>query len=326
MPIRPFGPTILLLICLSSTALGSSKYALEINNANHSAAGSFIETEENSTDDIGFANPGRYQVYEDTVFDNQTGLEWQRSANYFVPDLSYEERCGTLELGGKWDWRVPNFLELHSIMKYTKPLLPGPNFFIDGDVFPNTYHSAYATSDFDVLDGTENRVIIDFALGTILTTANDLPYASLSNPPKLRCVRAGRGTLLPSFQVNDNGTITDKTRGLIWQVSISEDNHVSNQAEVYCDSLALGGLSHWRVPSIHEISTLLNFRNSSISKHYVNIFPNSQHLWLSSQVNKKNTVEYFQVNFKPLGPAYEYVTSVDDSGPFHFVRCVHSGI
>ena len=59
-----------------------------------------------------------------------------------------------------------------------------------------------------------------------------------------------------------NGTIKDTVTGLLWQKStapgISEGSSTWQQAVDYCDNLTLGGYDDWRLPTIRELSTLID--------------------------------------------------------------------
>ena len=80
-------------------------------------------------------NPTDYTIGALTVIDNITGLEWQRdfsvgvdSVNDWTESLDY---CADLTLDGKTDWRLPELIELQSIVDYGDPL-----FLIDITAFP----------------------------------------------------------------------------------------------------------------------------------------------------------------------------------------------
>jgi hypothetical protein len=53
------------------------------------------------------------------------------------------------------------------------------------------------------------------------------------------------------------GTWTDPTSGLTWQVTPPSDNYEWHEAKSYCDSLSLGGHSDWHLPTIGELRTLI---------------------------------------------------------------------
>ena len=64
----------------------------------------------------------------------------------------------------------------------------------------------------------------------------------------------------PSYQDNGDGTVTDLNTGLMWQQAPDLTNKVSfSNAFVQADALTLGGYGDWRVPSIKELYSLIDF-------------------------------------------------------------------
>ena len=64
----------------------------------------------------------------------------------------------------------------------------------------------------------------------------------------------------PSYQDNGDGTVTDLNTGLMWQQVPDLTNKVTfSNAFVQADALTLGGYGDWRVPSIKELYSLIDF-------------------------------------------------------------------
>jgi hypothetical protein len=61
----------------------------------------------------------------------------------------------------------------------------------------------------------------------------------------------------PSYIDNGDGTITDKASGLMWQKSFSKVSWAN--AEAAAKAAKTGGYSDWRVPTIKELYSLINF-------------------------------------------------------------------
>ncbi len=61
----------------------------------------------------------------------------------------------------------------------------------------------------------------------------------------------------PSFSLNGDGTVTDNVTGLMWQRTDGGEM-TFERALIYCDSLALGGYTDWRIPTCHELFGILN--------------------------------------------------------------------
>lgn len=113
-----------------------------------------------------------------TVTDVGTGLVWQQSDDGTTRNwpnaLAY---CGGLNLGGFTDWRLPNYLELSSIVKY------------------DTYNPAIDTLVFDCrssfyLSATTDACDTGSAWGVYFDNGYDGWYHK-ADSVYVRCVRAG---------------------------------------------------------------------------------------------------------------------------------------
>ena len=67
-----------------------------------------------------------------------------------------------------------------------------------------------------------------------------------------------------SYTDNGNGTVTDNVTGLVWQQSAPSTTFTwgsasaSGTAQYYCATLTLAGYSDWRLPSVIELSSLVD--------------------------------------------------------------------
>jgi len=61
-----------------------------------------------------------------------------------------------------------------------------------------------------------------------------------------------------NYTNNNNGTISDNTTGLIWQKTFS-DKLTWSEAVSYANNSKLGGHADWRIPTIKELYSLINF-------------------------------------------------------------------
>ncbi len=75
----------------------------------------------------------------------------------------------------------------------------------------------------------------------------------------------------PSYQDNGDGTITDLNTGLMWQKTPDLVNKVTlDEAYVGAETLDLGDYTDWRVPTIKELYSLIDFGGSlNISDPYI---------------------------------------------------------
>lgn len=92
------------------------------------------------------------------------------------------------------------------------------------------------------------------------------------------------------YRDNGDGTVTDLNTGLMWQQGDDQNGtgwnspyYTWQQAGDYCSGLSLGGHTDWRLPTVKELTSLLNLGgvDPSIDTEY---FPEcrSNHYWSGS--------------------------------------------
>ena len=64
----------------------------------------------------------------------------------------------------------------------------------------------------------------------------------------------------PSYTDNNNGTVTDNVTGLMWSRSVDGQKLSLSEAIQKAKDLNLAGYSDWRVPTIKELYSLIDFR------------------------------------------------------------------
>jgi len=95
----------------------------------------------------------------------------------------------------------------------------------------------------------------------------------------------------PYFIVNTNSTVTDSITGLMWQQADGGEMTIEN-AELYCDTLSLGGYMDWRLPTAHEAFSILNHQYANPALDTA-VFTKTlaQYWWTSNrQANDSNKV------------------------------------
>jgi len=71
----------------------------------------------------------------------------------------------------------------------------------------------------------------------------------------------------PSFRDNGDGTITDRVTGLMWQQTPRlEQKYTFTEATGAVDTFSLAGYSDWRLPTIKELYSLIDFRGHTMAK------------------------------------------------------------
>ena len=63
-----------------------------------------------------------------------------------------------------------------------------------------------------------------------------------------------------NFKYNDGGgTVSDIATGLMWQKATAPGTYTWAQAISYCENLTLGGHSDWRLPTIEELDSIVDY-------------------------------------------------------------------
>jgi len=212
----------------------------------------------------GLPNPARYTDLPDaTVRDEVTCLVWQKqisSSSYTVTDG--KAYCASLGAG----WRMATRIELTSIMDFTQSAAK-----VDAVAFPGTARAFFKSGSEWVLTtkqtgagaGTDFGWAFNFSDGI---TSNARSGATVD---RVRCVRGGGDSELDAatgaiavppgnqYVLSAAGEVRDNYTHLIWQQGYSPATMPWADAAAYCSTLALNG-NAWRLPSIRELSTLVD--------------------------------------------------------------------
>jgi hypothetical protein len=242
-----------------------------------------------------------------TVTDNITGLMWQKQDDGTTRTWSTAGTyCSSLSVGGHSDWRLPEVLELMSIVNYG---IVSPA--INTIFFPNTQTSYYWSST----TYADNPAAVAWMIGF-----NDGGFntSNMSDYQYVRCVRGGQEA--ESFTDNGNATVTDSGTGLMWQQA-EGGSMTWNNALSYCEGLSLGAQSDWRLPNVKELTSITDFTkfNPAINTTF---FPDAyaSYYW-SSTTYRNYASQAWNVSF------YRTIenSSSKSNVVSNYVRCVRGG-
>jgi hypothetical protein len=278
------------------------------------------------------------------VRDNHTGLVWEVKTT----DRGIHDKGNTYRWGGKtalvtqqardnnwgtfyddWDtlvdgsnnealcgfsdWRVPTLMELDSIVDAGR-ITPS----IDSNYFPNTQSRRYWSSSPDAdWRGYAWYVYFDNGYGSnyYRSTSSFVRLVAGAQAPIAADQQVN--TYIPNqtpdsrYQLHNNGTVTDKWTGLMWQrCSLGQiwDGSSSTctgsvtrlnwqEALQQADSHSLAGYSDWRLPNRKELRSIVAYDRHRPAIN-TTVFPNTPSFtWWSSSPYAGSTQEALYVTF-----------------------------
>jgi len=233
--------------------------------------------------------------------------------------------------GGFSDWRMSTIDELSSLINYSIPSYSGSA--INTGYFPNTVSGFYCSSTTYASD-------TNLAWGLYFGYGFDGTCGKGSYGYYVRAVRGGQSGLFGdlvigsfyslgnasidnagaagNFTDNYDGTVTDTSTGLMWQQTVSSI-YSWEQSLAYCEDLNLGGYTDWRLPTIKELRSIVDYSRYDPSIN-MNYFPNTvSGFYWSSTASAFNTSYAWSLNF---GYGFDNDCTKKDS---NYVRAVRGG-
>lgn len=283
-----------------------------------------------------------------TVTDNITGLEWQKcNAARSGSDCSagtaaiynWYEATGTYEssynksgysvctaLYGS-DWRLPTMKELVTLVNYG---VQSPDATITATYFPNTEASYHWSSNVTAA-ASYGAWGVHFGNGNVLGENKIYDH-------NVRCVRGAQST--QTYTLNDGGTVTDNSTGLIWQrctAGRSGSACESGSAQAYNWYSASGTYhatlnpgsnsvckdlygSEWRLPDAMELESLTDESRYNPAINPIFATTETSCYWTSTTFTN-NASFGRNVSFYYGTVDVEFKTE----GQYNHVRCVSGG-
>ena len=245
----------------------------------------------NSSIDVsaGAPNPESYTDNGDgTVTDNVTGLMWQQKVSTNAPWAEAKSYCATLIVGGHCHWRLPNLVELESMMDYARD--GGPS--ILGAYFPEAWSSVFWTSS-----PMANTPSSAWYVNTYDGSPGTHP---ITDGSYIRCVQAPTPVVPLPFRYSvASGTVYDQRSKLTWQDSIPSATYTWADAKPYCSGLSatLGG-TLWRLPTVKELLSIVDVTRSTPSIDTTAFSVTwSDFFWSSTTYAASTTVNPWVVSF-----------------------------
>ncbi|MDH5716281.1 MAG: DUF1566 domain-containing protein [Spirochaetia bacterium] len=249
----------------------------------------------------------------EVINDLTMGLSWQRvSGGQSFTGLTAVETnsplftkieaanyCSSLNTDGL-SWRLPEIYELLLLSNYS---LTNPA--IDTSLFVGPYGSSeeafyWSNTSF----GDMNSWTLNLQTGKNQAVDNNTQQY-------VKCVSQS----LPArqdYQENGDGTISDYASGIIFMkcpagtiVDYNTTNYCNGEKTLstwvealsFCENLNYAGNTNWRLPSIRELSSMIDFSSEAVTSLSKLMFPAAAGSFWSSTTNVNSTSEAWQVNF-----------------------------
>ena len=230
-------------------------------------------------------------IKDETVTDTDTALMWENTSHVEKDDVFSDinksnDYCQRLKLAGYNDWRLPTINELVTI--------PINNVLRSAPV--DTYRGYWSTTKY--VNNTK-----DF-----WTRGTDYDIAYSRGGGYTRCVRnINKSKIYVTYdnylEDKTKHIILDTSTNLLWQNEVFTKDETSSyqhefgygklldriDARDYCESLHLGGYSEWKLPTLNEFYSLIDFKNknSSISEIFEN---NDDIYWIEDYGSRNNLI------------------------------------
>ncbi len=233
------------------------------------------------------AQPAYRDNGDGTVTDLNTGLMWSKGLDgHKVTPEEAEQIARGMTLGGHNDWRVPTIKELYSLIDFRgytgfsgrRQFTSVPDNavpFINTDYFDFAYgDTAFGERYIDAqwlssthyvsttMGGMDTVFGVNFADGRI--KGYGYKRHGTSRVVKTFYARYVRGISYGEndFVDNGNGTVTDRSSGLMWTKQDSGKAMKWEQALGYCEALTTGGYDDWRLPDVKALQYIVDYGRS----------------------------------------------------------------
>ncbi len=215
---------------------------------------------------------------ENIVLDNNTKLQWQQTPSeetmFWKNAYIY---CDTLNYGGFDDWRLPNPLELLTIVDNSGDSMPVEPLYSKKFWTSKTYDTANEAYYFNAFYPSYR--------------------GSKFNNYKVLCVRGNEipnATLSSSTGDNGDVTVSDSRTGLMWQ-----KNYTTGltwlDALKYCENSNYAEYSDWRLPNRNELTSLINYDRIEKPISDFPEMPIAESFWTSTSMHKSTSYAYIVI-------------------------------
>jgi len=207
----------------------------------------------------------------------------EKTASKNLNILESKIYCRQLKLAKRYDWRVPRYDELLTLIDHTKQ--NSANI----DKITYTKSKKYWTISQDVNDKSQSWYV-DFKDGKSGKEFKD-------NRNKIRCVR-NISKNNDDFEKKIN-IVIDKKQNIMWQDNPESQEYFETitMAKVYCETLILNGYIDWKMANVKQLQSIINIKNKQVAIKKQFKYIKADKYWSNTQ-NISQKERYWFVDFK----------------------------
>jgi hypothetical protein len=186
------------------------------------------------------------------VKDDHTGLYWTGNVSTGKTQPQAVTYCDDLVQGGYSDWRLPNIVELVTVMDSGNTQQGLHSDWVTGNYWSST-QDPVTTANYWIVEIISEFFSTSDQAGT--TTDSVVCVRGTTNGITLTDGRTTR----KSFVDLGDGVVIDEHTGLVWDKLGTSGTYTWTAARTYCDDLSLAGYDDWRLPMISEAIVMMDF-------------------------------------------------------------------
>jgi Leucine-rich repeat (LRR) protein len=219
----------------------------------------------------------------------------------------YIKALNMTQFGGFSDWRLPDIMELKTIVKISSDY---PATYTQ--YFPLSQDQAYWTSQTQASSVAKAWCVHFYDGHEETQEKGDLFY--------VRAVRSiYKDNKASHLFINNDNTVTDVNTGLMWQRKMTSAPQPWEYALENCENSTDAGYNDWRLPTLFELQSIVNYNRITPPLIDPTVFPNTPNTPFWTSTPSQQTGHIYQMNFN------DGFSQLAEAQNEHYYRSVRGG-